>query len=350
MRLTGSLSLEQVHRRCLPEEVGDVPDFSSRGIFISYRREDTTAYAHRLKDGLKGRFPNADVFIDLDFIEVGVNFHEAIRQAVRSSTVLVALIGRQWATLKGKRWRRRLDDPDDFVRFELREALDRYVRVIPVLVDGARPLRDKELPPELRRLARLNALELSYARYEQDVDRLFDLIQSLIYAPGGKSGLQALERRVRTAEQTGDAAGARNLYAEQAREREQALGPEHPATLAARANLARLTAAAGDAAGAREQYDALLPLYERVLGREHLETLTLRLGQTHATIAVGEVYVALPRYGNLANDAERILGEDHPFASTASEYCALAYGWEREVRKGLLHESAPDINWFRFKH
>jgi hypothetical protein len=55
--------------------------------------------------------------------------------------------------------------------------------------------------------------------------------------------------------------------------RERVSGPEHPATLFIRGNLAVLTGVAGDAAGARDQYAALLPEFERVLGREHPETL-----------------------------------------------------------------------------
>jgi hypothetical protein len=116
------------------------------------------------------RFPGAHVFMDLDFAEV-------IRDAVDSSAVLVALIGRQWATVADEEGRRRLDDPDDYVRFEVQTALKRGVRVIPVLVDNARPLRQQQLPAELQQLARLNALELSYGRYQYDSDRLLDLIQ-----------------------------------------------------------------------------------------------------------------------------------------------------------------------------
>jgi hypothetical protein len=54
----------------------------------------------------------------------------------------------------------------------------------PVLVDGARPLQ-QQLPPELLRLARLNALELSFERYQYDVDRLLDLIGSVLTAASG---------------------------------------------------------------------------------------------------------------------------------------------------------------------
>jgi TIR domain len=157
-----------------------VPGFSSRGVFLSYRREDAAPYARLLQYQLGERFPDAQVFMDLDSIEAGLDFAQVITEAVDSCAVLVALIGRQWATLADEGGRRRLDDPDDFVRFEVRTALERGVRVIPVLVDGAKPLRRQQLPAELHKLARLNALELSYGRYQYDADRLLDLIQEVL--------------------------------------------------------------------------------------------------------------------------------------------------------------------------
>ena len=146
--------------------------FSSRGIFLSYRREDVAPYARLLQYQLGEHVPNAPVFMDLDSIEPGLDFAEVIREAVGSCAVLVALIGRQWTTLADEKGHRRLDNPDDYVRFEVQTALERGVRVIPVLVDGARALRQEELPPELQKLARLNAFELSFSRYQYDADRL----------------------------------------------------------------------------------------------------------------------------------------------------------------------------------
>ena len=118
--------------------------------------------------------------MDLDSIEPGVDFAEVIRAAVNSCAVLVALIGRQWATLADKEGQRRLDNPDDFVRFEVQAALEGDVRVIPVLVDDASPLRQQELPPELQKLARLQVLELSSGRYDYDVNQLLSLIQRVL--------------------------------------------------------------------------------------------------------------------------------------------------------------------------
>ena len=72
--------------------------------------------------------------------------------------------------------RRRLDDPDDFVRLEIEAALTRNVRVIPILVDGARMPRADELPPSLAGLVRRQALELSPARFDFDTSRLLKVL------------------------------------------------------------------------------------------------------------------------------------------------------------------------------
>ena len=53
-------------------------------------------------------------------------------------------------------------------------------------------------------------------------------------------------------------------------------GSEHPDTLDARTRLAAWTGEAGNAATARDQYAELLPVRARVLGPEHPDTLTTR--------------------------------------------------------------------------
>jgi thioredoxin len=164
-----------------------VPDSSSPGIFLSYRREDAAPYARLIQYLLRERLPDAQVFMDLDSIAAGLEFDDVIRAAVTSCAVLVALIGRQWTTINDDEGNRRLDDPDDLVRFEIQAALERGKRVIPVLVDGAKPLRQDQLPLGIQKLARLNALELSYSRYEYDANRLLDVIQQVLAEVSSRS-------------------------------------------------------------------------------------------------------------------------------------------------------------------
>ena len=120
------------------------------------------------------------VFKDVDSIELGDDFVEVITRAVGSCDVLLALIGDRWLTITDEDGRRRLDDPDDFVRLEIEAALTRNVRVIPILVDGARMPRVAELPPSLAELVRRQALELSPARFDFDTGRLLKVLNTTL--------------------------------------------------------------------------------------------------------------------------------------------------------------------------
>src|SRR6516162_9817312 len=87
-------------------------------IFMSYRREDAAYPASWLYDRLASHFGRDQVFKDVDSIELGDDFVEVITAAVGSCDVLLALIGDRWLAITDSGGRRRLDDPDDFVRLE----------------------------------------------------------------------------------------------------------------------------------------------------------------------------------------------------------------------------------------
>jgi hypothetical protein len=80
------------------------------GIFISYRREDSAGHAGRLYDRLSQHFGRSRVFMDVAQIEAGLDFVEAIEQAVGSCRVLLVMIGGSGSSAD-ERGRRRLDDP-----------------------------------------------------------------------------------------------------------------------------------------------------------------------------------------------------------------------------------------------
>ncbi len=148
-------------------------------IFISYRRDDASAYAGRLYDGLSLRFPD-QVFMDVDTIEPGVDFVERIEESVGSADVLIAVIGRDWASAVDEDGQRRLEQPDDFVRLEVATALERNIRVIPVLVGGASYPHADELPDDLDGLTRRNGLELSDFDWKGGTQRLVEAIEGVL--------------------------------------------------------------------------------------------------------------------------------------------------------------------------
>ena len=146
-------------------------------VFISYRRDGTAGYAGRLFDRLSEHFDPENVFMDVATIEPGLDFVEAIERAVGSCDVLLALIGHEWLQSTDAPGHRYLDNPADYVRLEITKALDRNIRVIPVLVDGARMPTVDELPTPLQSLVRRHALEISHTRWQSDVGPLIDAIK-----------------------------------------------------------------------------------------------------------------------------------------------------------------------------
>jgi uncharacterized RDD family membrane protein YckC len=135
-------------------------------IFINYRRSDSQIYANSLYDWLAEHYGDDQVFKDVDTIEPGLPWEEAIERAVAAADVMLVVIGPHW--LVDQSGRRRLEDPRDYVHMEIAKALERRIRVIPILVSGAQPPEPEELPDRLTALTDRQAFELSDSRMRAD--------------------------------------------------------------------------------------------------------------------------------------------------------------------------------------
>ena len=148
-------------------------------IFISYRRKESLVETRAVYERLRAEFGPESVFIDLEGLEYGLDFVEVLNQQLANCRVMLALMGPDWAgsnALMG----RRLDDENDFVRIELRTALARSIRVVPVLINGASMPRSDELPADIRSLVRRHALELDFRRFDGDIGRLVFALRKIM--------------------------------------------------------------------------------------------------------------------------------------------------------------------------
>jgi hypothetical protein len=148
-------------------------------IFLNYRRKDTEDTAGRLFDSLCAHFGEQRVFMDIDDIQPGVDFDEVVHEAVGKCDVLLALIGPTWLTMVDEHGSRRLDDPADFVRIELQVALQRGIRVVPVLVHDVTMPKAEDLPDGLQRLTHKQGLGLSNTRWKYDLGKLIEALESV---------------------------------------------------------------------------------------------------------------------------------------------------------------------------
>jgi hypothetical protein len=188
----------------------------SGGVFICYRREETAFAARAIHDRVVQRLERDNVFLDVDNIDLGVDWFNVLTDRVGACDALVAVIGRNWVSSADKDSLRRLDDPDDFVRIEIEAALQRNVRVIPVLVDGAAMPKASELPESLKGLARRQGTVVSHAGFEADVEKLTHALASILEARRSREAAE-LEAAHRADEerQTGEAAEADRIVREE---------------------------------------------------------------------------------------------------------------------------------------
>ncbi len=117
------------------------------GVFVSYRREDARSAAQIVHRTLVDVLGPERVFFDRQSIQGGSSWSDTIDGALASARVLVLVIGPRWLPLLTERVEA---GGDDIHLKEIVAALDGGMDIYPVLVEGARPLADADLPPVLQ--------------------------------------------------------------------------------------------------------------------------------------------------------------------------------------------------------
>jgi CHASE2 domain/TIR domain len=144
-------------------------------IFISYRREDSPANARLLYERLSATFGARRVFMDVQDIDPGEEWKRRLDAEIERATHVMVLIGPRWLNATDAMGRR-LDNPQDNVRWEVSESLRRGKRVIPVLVDQVSLPAAAELPEPLQALSEKNYFTLSHLRFDKDAEALIEAL------------------------------------------------------------------------------------------------------------------------------------------------------------------------------
>jgi hypothetical protein len=154
------------------------PPYPHKSIFVNYRRADSEDVVGRIYDRLIVDFGKGSVFKDVEDILPGVDFRRVLEYEVSCTDVMLVVIGPDWLNRENKR---RLHDPNDFVRFEIETALKRDIPVIPVLVRRrARLPQARHLPASLRDLVYRHAVSVRPdPDFHRDMDRLIEGIIAL---------------------------------------------------------------------------------------------------------------------------------------------------------------------------
>lgn len=129
------------------------------GVFISYRRKESKAHAHLIFRELRKAFPD-QIFMDVDGLHPGDNFHQEIGHQLEKCTILLVIIGPEWVKIQDDSGNLRIHNDQDWVRTEISTSLQRNIRIIPILIDGATMPTANQLPLDIKKLSQLHALVL----------------------------------------------------------------------------------------------------------------------------------------------------------------------------------------------
>ena len=150
-------------------------------IFISYRREDSTYVSQMLFKRLSSHFGKNRVFYDVDSIPEGVEFPRFIDEKLTECAVVVAVIGSRWLNAGIEDGRRRLEDPNDFVRIEIESALRSRTQVVPLLIENVDMPNPKLLPSSIQKLVELNAAKIpTEGDFDEHVNRLVRRLEEIL--------------------------------------------------------------------------------------------------------------------------------------------------------------------------
>jgi hypothetical protein len=69
------------------------------GVFISYRRDDSDVAAGRLADDLSEIVGPDSIFRDVDKLEPGEDYEDALDRALDSRVALIAIISPRWSSI-----------------------------------------------------------------------------------------------------------------------------------------------------------------------------------------------------------------------------------------------------------
>ena len=138
-------------------------------VFISYRRRTIDKAQPIASELLRSSFT---AYIDVRLIGPGDGFSEKLEKAVVDSDVLLVLIDDLWLKETDAEGTRLLERPNDWVRREIELALREQKHIVPVLIDGARLPKAKELPASMSAMVDRQYFSIRADTLEQDCEIL----------------------------------------------------------------------------------------------------------------------------------------------------------------------------------
>jgi 3',5'-cyclic AMP phosphodiesterase CpdA len=213
-------------------------------------------------------------------------------------------------------------EPDSYEVFDY--LVDVHAR------DLDQPVPERTVRAALRFAGPANATLIGATAYSQDRRDLAEVGFRKAYTellrtegPDAPATLASRSDLAVTLHTAGDLPGAETEYREILQKRTESLGPEHPDTLASRNNMATLLHALVRLSEAEAEYRAILAIRMRTLGAEHPSTLLTRNNLGVVLKDLGRLEEAKAVLKEVVRLRTLVLGQDHPHTVISRENLSI---------------------------
>jgi pterin-4a-carbinolamine dehydratase len=141
-------------------------------IFISYRRLDSAIFSQWLATQLRSAYGQDCVFIDTENIRDAAAWAQQVESSLKSSSLVIIVVGKSWLSISDEFGRRRIDLPDDWVRREIENGLNAGKRILPLLIEGAELPAREALPASIVPLLDIQARRMNIGAIAKDMSGL----------------------------------------------------------------------------------------------------------------------------------------------------------------------------------
>ena len=143
-------------------------------IFISYRREDSSAAVSSLLQRLQEKFGKNSIFADSESINEGDIWPDKIKIALEQSKIVLVVIGQNWlSSEKNNPYQIRLCSEGDWVRNEIETAQKLKKLIIPILVDVSEMPDHQDLPESVKILKNILFSRIKFQPGDEKVVKIF---------------------------------------------------------------------------------------------------------------------------------------------------------------------------------
>lgn len=141
-------------------------------VFISYRRKDSANFTQELAIALEKQIPREAIFLDVDTIEGGEEFGNAIFSTIQKCDLVILVISPAWTSSILEQTKGEVS----WILMEVETALRLSKTIVPVVIDGGANFYKAELPASIVKLQERNCLEVPEVN-EAALDRITEQVK-----------------------------------------------------------------------------------------------------------------------------------------------------------------------------